>query len=92
MITEDEVRMVLDKTIHPSFNMSLIALGMVRAVRVISDRVEVDLVMNCPGCPGGEAVLARARKLLLELNGVETVRLTLLPEVWTPPWEQPGEV
>jgi metal-sulfur cluster biosynthetic enzyme len=81
--------MALGEVIHPSFNMRLLALGMVRAVRVISDGIEVDLVMNCPGCPGAEAALALARQTLLALNGVNTVRLTLLPEVWTPPWEQP---
>ncbi len=92
MITEGEARMALAGTIHPSFNMSLLALGMVRTVRVISNRVEVELVMNCPGCPSGEAALARARKALLALKGVDTVHLTLLPEVWTPPWEQPEDV
>ena len=50
MISEDEVRAALDKVSHPSFGMSLITLGMVHAVRVIQDGVEVDLVMNCPGC------------------------------------------
>ena len=87
MTTEDEVRAALGEVIHASFNMSLLVLGMVRAVRVIPDGIEVDLVMNCPGCPAGEAALALARKALLALNGVDTVKLILLPEVWTPPWE-----
>jgi metal-sulfur cluster biosynthetic enzyme len=87
MVTEADVRTALDEVIHPSFGMSLIALDMVRAVRVSEGKIEVDLVMNCPGCPAGEVTLAQARQNLISLNG-GTVRLNLLPQVWTPPWEQ----
>ena len=69
------------------FGMSLIALNMVHAVRVSADRIEVDLVMNCPGCPAGEITLAQARQNLMALNSGD-VRLNLLPQIWTPPWEQ----
>ena len=86
MVTEAEACAVLDTIIHPSFGMSLVALGMVRAVRVSADSIEIDLVMNCPGCPAAEAALALARRALHALNGASAVRLTLLPQVWTPPW------
>ena len=86
MATEADVRAALDEVIHPSFGMSLIALNMVRAVRVADQVLEVDLVMNCPGCPAGEVVLAQARRSLAALND-HTVKLNLLPQVWTPPWE-----
>ena len=86
MVTEADVRAALDRVIHPTFGLSLIALNMVRAVRVSADRIEVDLVMNCPGCPAGEVALAQARQNLAALNGGD-VRLNLLPQVWTPPWE-----
>ena len=87
MITEADVCTVLDEVIHPSFGMSIVALDMVRAVRVSADRIEVDLVMNCPGCPAGEITLAQARENLSALDG-GSVRLNLLPQVWVPPWEQ----
>ena len=83
--TEAEVRAALDEVIHPSFGMSLIALGMVRAVRVTDEVIEVDLVMNCSGCPAGEVVLAHARHSLAAFQ-VDAVQLNLLPEVWIPPW------
>jgi metal-sulfur cluster biosynthetic enzyme len=84
--TEAEVRAALDEVIHPSFGMSLIALDMVRAVRVSDALVEVDLVMNCPGCPAGEVTLALARRKI-EARCVGAVRLNLLPQYWTSPWE-----
>ncbi len=86
MVAETDVRATLDRVVHPTFGLSLIALNMVRAVRVSADRIEVDLVMKCPGCPAGEVALAHARQKLAALQ-VETVQLNLLPEVWTPPWE-----
>jgi metal-sulfur cluster biosynthetic enzyme len=86
MPTEVEIRAALDEVIHPSFGMSLIALNMVRAVRVSDDAVEVDLAMNCPGCPAGEVVLVSARQALQAFD-LRAVRLTILPQVWVPPWE-----
>ena len=85
MPTEVEIRAALDEVIHPSFGMSLIALGMVRAIRMSGGKIEVDLAMNCPGCPAGEVVLARVHQNLTALL-VDAVQLNLLPEVWTPPW------
>ena len=87
MVTEAEVRAALDQVIHPTFGMSLTALNMVRAVSVTAAAVEVDLVMNCPGCPAGEVTLTQARRRLEALNS-SRVRLNLLPQVWTPPWER----
>jgi metal-sulfur cluster biosynthetic enzyme len=86
MLTEAEIRAALNQVIHPSFGMSLIALNMVRAVRVSDSAIEVDLVMNCPGCPAGEVTLALARQRI-EALCVGAVRLNLLPQYWTPPWE-----
>jgi metal-sulfur cluster biosynthetic enzyme len=87
MITEAEARAALDGVIHPSFGMSLITLGMVRGIRIQDSLVEVDLVMNCPGCPAGEAALALARRCLQVLAGDVPIRFYLLPEAWVPPWQ-----
>jgi metal-sulfur cluster biosynthetic enzyme len=84
--TEAKVRAALDEVIHPSFGISLAALDMVRAVRVSDALVEVDLVMNCPGCPAGEFTLALTRQKI-EALCVGSVRLNLLPQYWTPPWK-----
>jgi metal-sulfur cluster biosynthetic enzyme len=86
MPTEVEICAALGEVTHPSFGMSLIALNMVRAVRVSDDAIEVDLVMNCPGCPAGEVALSQARQALTAFQ-VGVVRLNLLPDVWNPPWE-----
>jgi metal-sulfur cluster biosynthetic enzyme len=86
MVTEAQVYGVLNEMIHPSFGMSLKVLEMVRAVRVLQSRIEIDLVMNCPGCPTGQAVLDNVRRALHALDQETIVRLNVLPEVWHPPW------
>lgn len=89
MPTEAEIQAALKTIIHPTYGMSLSALQMVRAVRLAPARIEVDMVMNCPGCPAGEATLAQARHALQALfpAGGGQVSIQLLPEVWRPPWE-----
>ena len=86
MVTETEVRAELDRVIHPSFGLSLVALRMVETIRVSEIRIEVDLVLNCPGCPASEVALAKARERLRRLCGDAELRFQLLPKVWSPPW------
>jgi metal-sulfur cluster biosynthetic enzyme len=66
--------------------MSLVTLGMVSGVRVTTNEIEVDLVMNCPGCPGATAALEAATRSLGALSGGSRVQLRLLPRAWKPPW------
>lgn len=87
MLTEAEVRTVLAEVIHPTFGMNLLTLGMVRSIRISQSSIELELVMNCSGCPAGEAVLARVRDKLSKINGSDRIKVLLLPEVWIPPWE-----
>ncbi len=89
MPTEAEVRAALGAVIHPTYGMSLIALQMVQAIRLSANCIEVDMVMNCPGCPAGEATLAKAQQVLQALFPANTGRVTiqLLPRVWRPPWQ-----
>jgi len=88
MPTEAEVQAALDSIIHPTFGLSLGVLQMVRAIRITADRLEVDLVMNCPGCPAGEATLAKVHQALraLDRSGGSRVVVRLRPEIWTPPF------
>lgn len=89
MPTEAEIQAVLKTVIHPTYGMSLAALQMVRGIRLFPDSIEVDLIMNCAGCPAGEVTLVQARRALEALfpAGNGRVIIQLLPEVWYPPWE-----
>jgi len=89
MVSEETVRSALERVVYPSFGLSVMTLGMVQDVRVSQAGIEVDMVMNCPGCPAGEATLAEVQRTLQSLlapdNGV--ARIQLLLQAWTPPWE-----
>ena len=89
MPTEADVRAALGKVIHPTYGMSLVVLQMVREIRLSPERIEVDLVMNCPGCPAGQSVLARAQQALESLHRADggQVAVHLLAQVWQPPWQ-----
>lgn len=89
MPTEAEIQAALKTVIHPTYGLSLVMLQMVQGIRLSPGRIEVDLVMNCPGCPAGEAVLARTRQVLQAFvaSGDGQVNIRLLPQVWQPPWQ-----
>lgn len=86
MLTETDVRCELNRVIHPSFGLSLVALRMVETIRVDGARIDVDLVMNCPGCPASEATVAKARERLAARCTEAEIRFQLLPKIWAPPW------
>jgi metal-sulfur cluster biosynthetic enzyme len=89
MVTEETVRSALESVVYPSFGLSIVTLEMVRDVRVSQAGIEVDMVMNCPGCPAGEATLAEVQRTIHSLlpSGSGVVRIQLLSLAWTPPWE-----
>ena len=89
MVSEETVRSALERVVYPSFGLSVMTLGMVQDVRVSQAGIEVDMVMNCPGCPAGEATLAEVQRTLQSLLAPDdgVVRIQLLPQAWTPPWE-----
>lgn len=86
MPTETEIWNTLAGVIHPSFGLSLTVLKMVDAVRVSADSIEIDLVMNCPGCPSAEATLNQVRQRLAALDPQAQIRFQWLPREWQPPW------
>ncbi len=88
MTNEKEVMTALDTVIHPSYGMSLVALQMIRSVAVNDQGVQVEMVMNCPGCAAGKVTMGHAHRVLRPLLGSkqEEVTIVLRPEVWQAPW------
>lgn len=85
--SEPEVRAALSRVIHPTYGMSIVGLGMLRGVAVSEAGVEVELALNCPGCPAGQLTLGRVRQALESLipPGAGEVVIRLSPESWRPP-------
>ncbi|MDX1417603.1 MAG: iron-sulfur cluster assembly protein [Candidatus Promineifilaceae bacterium] len=88
MTREQEVINTLDHVVHPSFGMSIVALNMVRSVCVTPSGIQVEMVMNCPGCPAGKVTLAHAHRLLRPLlTETQNLEIVLRHESWRAPWE-----
>ncbi len=76
---EDRLKGVLD----PETGRNLIAMGMIYAIRIDGDRVEVDMSATTRGCPLAEMLRLGVETAVLGIEGVRAADVRL---VWDPPW------
>jgi metal-sulfur cluster biosynthetic enzyme len=85
MLTPDEIREALRPVEDPELRISIVALGLVREIKVIDDSsVHVDLTLTSPYCPLGPEILAEVKAKLLSLEAIEVAEVEL---VWEPVWD-----
>ena len=82
-LSEDQVRLALRRVKDPELNLNIVDLGLVYAIRVNGDAVEVDVSLTSPGCPSGPEILKMAED---EVKATEGVAHTVINLVWSPPW------
>jgi len=82
-ITEDAVRLALRRVKDPEVNMNIVDMGLIYAVEVAGDDVNVDMSLTSPGCPSGPEIMHDAEEQLRAIPGVGHVAVNL---VWSPPW------
>lgn len=87
-ITEDRVMEVLGDIYDPEIPIDIVNLGLVYGVRIEGSAVNVDMTMTSPGCPAATQIVAEAKYLLEEIEGVSEVNVEI---VWDPPWD-PGKM
>ena len=83
MVTEDEVQDALTNVIDPELGLDFVELGLIYEIEIDGGDVHVTFTLTAPGCPIGPEVSAQIEEFVSELDGVETVRSTM---VFTPPW------
>ncbi|MBA2564441.1 MAG: metal-sulfur cluster assembly factor [Gemmatimonadetes bacterium] len=83
LVSETEVRGALARVQDPELPINIVDLGLVYAVRIDRDRVEVDLTHTALGCPAIEMMQEDVEAAVSALPGVREVRVTA---VWDPPW------
>jgi len=79
----DRLWRALREVADPELPVSLVDLGLVRAIRRADTRVEVDLTYTATACPCLEFIRLDVRDRLLHEPGVEEVRIN---DVWDVPW------
>jgi metal-sulfur cluster biosynthetic enzyme len=82
--TPDTVRKALRAVKDPELNLNIIDIGLVYDVEVADGgQVRVKMTLTSPGCPAGTEILDDVKRVLADMEGVESVDVEL---VWDPYW------
>jgi metal-sulfur cluster biosynthetic enzyme len=82
--TPDTVRKALRAVKDPELNLNIIDIGLVYDVEVADGgQVRVKMTLTSPGCPAGTEILDDVKRVLRDMEGVESVDVEL---VWDPYW------
>jgi len=82
--TPDTVRKALRAVKDPELNLNIIDIGLVYDVEVADPgRVQVKMTLTSPGCPAGTEIIDDVKRVVTDLEGVESVDVEL---VWDPYW------
>ena len=84
MINADMVRKALRGVKDPELNLNIIDIGLVYDVVVTEPGlVHVQMTLTSPGCPAGTEIIDDVKRVLADMEGVESVDVEL---VWDPYW------
>lgn len=83
MVSPEDVQDALTNVIDPELGLDFVELGLIYEIEIDGGDVHVTFTLTAPGCPIGPEVSAQIEEFVSELDGVESVRSTM---VFTPPW------
>lgn len=84
MQTPDTIRKALRAVKDPELNLNIIDIGLVYDVAINeTGDVHIKMTLTSPGCPAGAEIMEDARRVVGDLEGVNSVELEL---VWDPYW------
>ena len=82
--TADAARKALRAVKDPELNLNIIDIGLVYDVEVADPgRVQVKMTLTSPGCPAGTEIIDDVKRVVTDMEGVESVDVEL---VWDPYW------
>jgi metal-sulfur cluster biosynthetic enzyme len=79
----DRVAARLEDVLDPELQISVVALGLIRAVDVQDGHVHIRLTFTTMGCPWTDVIAADVRDRVIEVPGVRGVEVE---EVWDERW------
>jgi metal-sulfur cluster biosynthetic enzyme len=83
VVSPDQVRLVLRRVKDPELNLNVVDLGLIYDVRVLGERVEVDMSLTSPGCPSGPEIMVDVEQQIRSMPEVKDLQVNL---VWSPYW------
>jgi metal-sulfur cluster biosynthetic enzyme len=88
-IEEAQVREELKKVIDPELFVNIVDLGLVYVVELVPGEeegkvnIQIQMTMTSPMCPAGPQLIANAKSVVGQLEGVGNVEVRI---VMDPPW------
>jgi metal-sulfur cluster biosynthetic enzyme len=80
----EAVRKSLRAVKDPELNLNIIDIGLVYDVDVrAGGAVHVSMTLTSPGCPAGAEIIEDVKRVVADLEGVQSVEVEL---VWDPYW------
>jgi len=85
-LTAEGVREALRPVVDPEIYISIVDLGLIRAIDVAPDgaKVKVTMTLTTPFCPEGPMIVEQVKQIAAALPGVKESEVEL---VWNPPWD-----
>ena len=84
MVTPELVTKALRQVKDPELGLNIIDIGLVYDVVVGAEGdVHVKMTLTSPGCPSGAEIMADAKMVIEDLEGITSVEIEL---VWEPYW------
>ncbi|MBM4003480.1 MAG: metal-sulfur cluster assembly factor [Planctomycetes bacterium] len=87
-LQEDQIREELKKVVDPELFVNIVDLGLVYVVDLLPvddgrTNIKIQMTMTSPMCPAGPQMIANAKSVLGQLEGVAEVEVRI---VMDPPW------
>ena len=80
--TETAIREALREVIDPEVGINIVELGLIRAITLNGNGVEVRMVLMCPECPMAGYMVGQVRRKVRRVVGDEPVEVVLMDEAW----------
>jgi len=77
-ISEQDVREVLARVKHPMIDRSLLDLGIIKDIRIESDKIEITLAFPFPNIPIEDHLIDSVREPITKLGAEVELRLTVM--------------
>jgi metal-sulfur cluster biosynthetic enzyme len=83
MATEAEVRTALEEVVDPEIHISIIDLGLVREVDLVSEPPVVRMLLTTPFCPYAPQIVQEVKDVMKRVTGRDA-DVEVLPDPWSP--------
>lgn len=83
MATEAEVRTALEEVVDPEIHLSIIELGMVREVDLVSEPPMIRMLLTTPFCPYAPQIIQQVKEVMKRVTGKDA-EVEILPDPWSP--------